>query len=87
MERKVYLLYAHYEHKDGYDYEVEVFNNKEKALERMQAVADNYIKEFDVTEDDDECEIERQEESISIYPKGYYGDYSAGLWVKEHDVL
>jgi hypothetical protein len=84
---KVYLLYAHYEFREGYDYVVEVFSNKKKALERMQAVADNYMNEFEVTKDSEDCEVEEQEDAISIYPQGYYGDYSAELWIKEHEVL
>lgn len=64
-----------------------MFSNKEKALERMQAVADSYMNEFEVTEDSDECEIEKQEESISIYPQGYNEPYSLELLIKEHEVL
>ena len=83
---KVYLLYAHYEYKDGYDTEVEVFSTKEKALERMQEITESYLNDFEATEDSDECEIEKQEDSISVYPKGCYGDYSVELWIKEDKV-
>lgn len=84
---KVYLLHAHYEHRDGYDREVEVYSTYEKAQAWMKVHADNYLNEFEVTKDSEDCEVEEQEDAISIYPQGYYGDYSAELWIKECEVL